>query len=119
MAEDDGCALIDIYQPLYWQKVAGKEMYPFGTKDIVRKYDYDEGENRMTDTWWESGQENDSITQSLVCNSPEQIYALCETVGLQITAYYPSGAMDFEKGAYQKVTALDECLSYRIKLKKK
>lgn len=116
---DDGYALIDIYQPLYWQKVAGKEMYPFGTKDIIRKYDYDEDENRMTDTWWESGQENDSITQSLACYSPGQIYALCEKAGLHITAYYPSGAMDFEKGVYQKITALDECLSYRIKLKKK
>ncbi len=23
--KDDGCALIDIYQPLYWKKVSGQE----------------------------------------------------------------------------------------------
>ncbi|MFB9859604.1 class I SAM-dependent methyltransferase [Salinicoccus siamensis] len=115
---DDGYALIDIYQPLYWQKIAGQEMYPFGIENIIRKYDYDEAGNRMTDTWWEKGKENETITQSLACYSPEQIYTLCEKAGLQIIAYYPSGAIDFETGAFQKIASLDECLSYRIKLKK-
>lgn len=36
--KDDGCALIDIYQPLYWEKANGQEM-PIGS--AMRKYEYD------------------------------------------------------------------------------
>lgn len=115
---DEGCALIDIYQPLYWQKIAGKEMYPLATKEVKRRYDYDVIGERMTDTWWQGGGETASFTQSLACYSPQQIYELCEEAGLQIVAYFPSGAMDFEKGVYKEITSLEECLSYRIKLKK-
>lgn len=116
---DDGYALIDIYQPLYWQKIAEIEMYPLGTKNIKRKYGYDNVKNRMIDTWWETKQADQSTTQFLACYSPNQIYALCEKANLQIVGYFPAGAMDFEKGIYKEITSLDECLSYRIKLKKK
>ncbi|MDE1549355.1 class I SAM-dependent methyltransferase [Jeotgalibaca caeni] len=116
---DDGYALIDIYQPLYWQKVAGREMDPLGTKKVKRKYDYDSVQNRMTDTWWETNQTDKKTTQSLACYSPEQIYALCEKANLQIVGYFPGGAMDFEAGTYRETTSFEECLSYRIKLKRK
>lgn len=116
---DDGYALIDIYQPQYWQNVAGKEMHPLGTREVKRKYGYDYINQRMTDTWWETGEEASSFTQSLACYSPQQIHELCEKARLQIVAYYPSGAMDFEEGVYKEITSLDECLSYRIKIKRK
>lgn len=38
---------------------------------------------------------------------------------LQIVPYYPGGAMDFDNYVYHDITTLDNCLSYRIKLKKK
>ena len=116
---EDGYALIDIYQPLYWQKIAGVEMYPLGKKDVKRKYGYDNVHHRMTDTWWETTQPDQATTQSLACYSPAHIHALCEQANLQIIGYFPGGAMDFEKRVYQEITSLEECLSYRIKLKRK
>lgn len=117
--KDDGVALIDIYQPLYWQKTAGREMYLFGTKAVQRRYGYEPASQRMTDTWWHTDKPDYKTTQSLACYSPSQIYELCEQAGLEVAAYYPGGAMDFEAGFYKEHVSLEECLSYRIKLKKK
>lgn len=115
---EDGYALIDIYQPLYWEKISGIEMYPLSGQNIKRQYGFTPSKQRMTDTWWSTAHPEQSYTQSLACYSPDQIHALCEKTGFQIVAYYPGGAMNFETGVYQEITTLDECLSYRIKIKK-
>ncbi|HLR10637.1 MAG TPA: class I SAM-dependent methyltransferase [Sporosarcina sp.] len=115
----DGVALIDIYHPNYWRKTSGQTMHPFPSEHISRVYGFDEESNRMTDTWWNEEHPEKTYTQSLACYLPDEIYALCKQAQLQIVAYYPGGAMDFEQWQYQEQVALSECLSYRIKLKKR
>lgn len=113
---DDGVALIDIYNPSYWKKVSGEEMIPYPSLNVSSIYGYDESLNRMTDTWWEENNPEKTYTQSLACYSPDEIYKLCKKAGLQIIAYYPGGAMDFEKWEFNETVPLSECLSYRIKV---
>lgn len=113
--KDDGCALIDIYQPLYWQKAHGQSMR-FGQAE--RKYEYDFQSKRMLDHWWHTEKPNDIITQSLRCYTIDEISSLCQQAGLIITGLFPSGAFDFDEQTYQKCASLNECLSFRIKVKK-
>jgi SAM-dependent methyltransferase len=116
---DDGVALIDIYQPEYWKKVSGQKMTPIRNSNVLRIYGYDEKHNKMTDTWWYEDKPNEKYTQSLACYTPDKIYEMCKKANLTITAYFPGGAMDFEKWEYKEVVGLSECLSYRIKVKKR
>ncbi|MFF1991847.1 class I SAM-dependent methyltransferase [Bacillus mycoides] len=111
-----GCALIDIYQPLYWKKVSGQEM-PLSS--AMRKYEYDSINERMLDHWWNPNQPNEIVTQSLRCYTVEEISDLCDEANLNIVAIFPGGAFDFEKSRYKEQASLHECLSYRIKVKKK
>ncbi|OOR13775.1 SAM-dependent methyltransferase [Bacillus cereus] len=114
--KEDGCALIDIYQPLYWKKVSGQEM-PLSS--AMRKYEYDSINERMLDRWWNPNQPNEIVTQSLRCYTVEEISDLCDEANLNIVAIFPGGAFDFEKSRYKEQASLHECLSYRIKVKKK
>lgn len=113
--KDDGCALIDIYQPLYWEKANGQEM-PIGS--AMRKYEYDTENARMLDHWWEIDFSNDIVTQSLRCYTVNEISNLCAEARLSIVGIFPGGAYDFEAGKYKEQATLNECLSYRIKVKK-
>lgn len=113
--KQDGCALLDIYQPLYWQQVAGKEM-TVGT--AYRVYDYDERSHRLLDTWWDPELTEEKFTQSLRCYSLEEISSLCQKADLEIVGIFPGGAMDYTEWRYHERVALHECLSYRIKVKK-
>ena len=114
---EDGIGLIDIYQPKYWQKVNGIKMSP--NEGVLREYGYDGQTNRMIDTWWGENSPNDKVVQSLACYTPEEVIALCEIANLEVLEIYPGGAMDYDKWVYQENTTIDECLSYRIKIKKK
>ncbi|UYX55085.1 class I SAM-dependent methyltransferase [Bacillus thuringiensis] len=113
--KDEGCALIDIYQPLYWKKVSGQEM---SLSSAMRKYEYDSINERMLDHWWNPNQPNEIVTQSLRCYTVEEISDLCAKAGLSIVGFFPGGAFDFEKWKYKELASLNECLSYRIKIKK-
>ncbi|WP_438313021.1 class I SAM-dependent methyltransferase [Sporosarcina sp. FA9] len=113
---DDGVALIDIYQPNYWKKVSGELMMPYPNSNVTRIYGYDETLDRMTDTWWKDDDPKEKHTQSLACYLPDEIYDLCERANLIITAYYPGGAMDFKNWKFNVTVPLSECLSYRIKI---
>lgn len=116
--EEDGTALIDIYHPNYWKKASGQRMKPMGDSSVEREYGYDEKNQRMTDTWWETADPTKRYTQSLKCYTPDEIYALCQEADLEIVAYFPGGAMDFEKRQFNEVVSLSECLSYRVKIQK-
>nr|WP_208752130.1 class I SAM-dependent methyltransferase [Bacillus cereus] len=113
--KDDGCALIDIYQPLYWKKVSGQEML---LSSAMRKYEYDSINERMLDHWWHPNNPNDIVTQSLRCYTVDEISNLCAEAGLSIVGIFPGGAYDFEEGKYKEQASLNECLSYLIKVKK-
>ncbi|MBJ8071134.1 MULTISPECIES: class I SAM-dependent methyltransferase [Bacillus] len=114
--KDDGCALIDIYQPLYWKKISGQEM---SLSSAMRKYEYDSINERMLDHWWNPNYPNDIVTQSLRCYTIEEISHLCDEAGLSIVGFFPGGAFDFEQSRYKEQASLYDCLSYRIKVKKK
>ncbi|HLS35693.1 MAG TPA: hypothetical protein VK061_05605 [Bacillota bacterium] len=73
----------------------------------------------MTDTWWENDNLDQTYTKSLACYTPEEIYDLCERANLQITGYFPGGAMDFVAWEYHEKVALEECMGYRIKVERK
>ena len=116
--KDDGCALIDVYQPEHWKKADGVEMY-LNRRDmphIKRRYSYDFEADIMMDTWWHEKDEKLHSTQYLKCYTPDEIHNLCRRAGLNITGYFPHGAMDYDKMNYHKYSSLDECMSYRIKL---
>ncbi|QWH29071.1 class I SAM-dependent methyltransferase [Bacillus mycoides] len=82
--KEDGCALIDIYQPLYWKKVSGQEM-PLSS--AMRKYEYDSINERMLDHWWNPNQPNEIVTQSLRCYTVEEISDLCDEANLVFVKY--------------------------------
>lgn len=113
---DEGVALIDIYHPNYWKKTSGQMMLPYPDVKFSRIYGYDESFNRMTDTWWEDNNPEETYTQSLACYSPDEIHDLCKKADLKIIAYYPGGAMDFENWKFNETAPLSECMSYRIKI---
>lgn len=117
--KDDGVALIDVYQPHYWEKISGETMTPYAESNITRTYGYNQSSKQMTDTWWHNSDSEMKYTQILACYSPDEMYALCEQASLKIIAYYPAGAMDFENWTFDKTVSLSECLSYRIKVVKK
>ncbi|MBJ8005233.1 MULTISPECIES: methyltransferase domain-containing protein [Bacillus cereus group] len=114
--KDEGCALIDIYQPLYWKKLSGQEM---SLSSAMRKYEYDSINERMLDHWWNPNYPNDIVTQSLRCYTIEEISHLCNEAGLSIVGFFPGGAFDFEQSRYKEQASLYDYLSYRIKVKKK
>ena len=114
--KDEGCAVIDIYQPVYWQKVSGREMR---VDQAFRIYDYEVETKRMLDSWWHPDYPDDVVTQSLRCYTVQEITDLCEQADLQIVGIFPGGAMDFEEWIYSEKVSLQKCLSYRIKVVKR
>lgn len=114
--EEGGYALIDIYQPSYWHKTSGQEMR---IGKAYRKYGYDEENKRMLDSWWKPKAPKHIFTQSLRCYSVEEIHQLCSKANLQIVEIFPGGAMDYQEWIYHEKVPLHQCLSYRIKVKKK
>lgn len=115
---DDGVALIDIYNPFYWQKIAGQQMTPFGDDAVERLYDYDFANDRMIDSWWYKDKPAKRYKQSLACYQLDEIYHLCKEAGLKIVSYFPGGAMDYKNWQYIDKTSLTDCFSYRIKIVK-
>lgn len=115
---EDGIALIDIYQPQYWRGVEGIEMQIHPELNVMRRYGYDFENNRMLDTWWHTEHPDESYTQSLACYSHEQIYDLVEAAGLSIVGYFPGGMIDYENMVWNDHASLNDCLAYRIKVKK-
>lgn len=115
--KDDGCALIDIYQPVHWKKADGVEMYlsPRNMPHLKRKYSYDFEADIMMDKWWHEKDMKLNSTQYLKCYTPDEIYKLCKRAGLNIIGYFPNGAMDYESMDYHEYASLQECMSYRIK----
>lgn len=115
---DNGRALIDIYQPYYWQEIDGLELDVHPYSDVKRRYTYDYADNRLVDTWWLNKKPDERYSQSLACYSHDIIFTLAEASNLLILAYYPGGKMDYEKQEWSNMASLNECLSYRIMFEK-
>ncbi|MCG1010524.1 class I SAM-dependent methyltransferase [Salinicoccus sp. ID82-1] len=117
---DNGTALIDIYNPTHWIKADGQSMCPnpVDHPEVIRRYDYDYDNNRMIDTWWHADEPENTLSQYLKCYTTEQIYTLCQAAGLDVIGYFPNGAMDYNAWQYSDNASLEECLSYRIKVRR-
>ncbi|WP_100013095.1 class I SAM-dependent methyltransferase [Lentibacillus sediminis] len=109
-----GVALIDIYTPWYWAATAGQEMQ---MGDISRHYGFDAEGSRMTDTWWQTGDKEESIKQSLRCYSPADLQLLMKDINLVLVDLEPGGAMDYEQGSYREQVPLGEAMMFMAKLK--
>lgn len=110
---DQGVALIDIYNPDYWQKVKGQAM---NFSEIKHVYDYENSTNCMIDRW--TYPDGKTYQQTLKCYTPDQIFELCRKAELHVLAYFPNGRMDYEKMCYIETASLSDCMSYRIKIVK-
>jgi predicted RNA methylase len=116
---EDGYGLIDIYEPNYWRQTYKEKLALNKESTVFRQYNFDEKTNRFTDTWWHIEAPQAKTVQSLKCYTYREIQALCDQANLQIVAYFPNGAMDFVTWTYTEVAPLDNCISYRIKVKRK
>lgn len=110
-----GIALIDIYTPWYWAKVAGQEMH-FGS--ITRHYDFDANECRMIDLWSPDAKKGDEIQQSLRCYSPADLRLLMKDLDLNLVDCEPGGEMDYEKMQYRSQVPLNKAMTFVAKLTK-
>lgn len=110
---DDGVALIDIYNPRHWEKAAGVRM-SLGD-NVTREYNFDHAEALMIDSWWHEGNEADKVSQYLKCYTPAEIEQLCQMAGLKIERYFPGGKMNYDTFTYYEQATLPECMMYRIK----
>lgn len=70
----------------------------------------------MMDRCWHEKDEKLKRTQYLKYCTPEEIHQLCQQAGLNITGYFPHGAMDYENMQYNEHASLEECMPYRIKV---
>lgn len=105
----DGRALVEVYTPWYWAKVAGRSME---WENVARRYDYDPDSNRMLDTWWPTDNPSAAATQSLRCYTPNELRCLLESTGLEIARIRPGGAYDHDAGIYRKQVPLEEAMQY-------
>jgi cyclopropane fatty-acyl-phospholipid synthase-like methyltransferase len=113
--EPDGCALIDIYTPWYWSKVAGHHMK---FNSIERQYDFEYKECRMLDHWWCSNDKHQIVTQSLRCYSPADLNLILRDTGLKIETIESGGSLDYDTMKYSETVPLREAMTYLVKLVK-
>ncbi|KGX88703.1 methyltransferase [Pontibacillus marinus BH030004 = DSM 16465] len=107
--KSDGMALIDIYTPWYWAKVAGEEME---IGHIARRYDFDPVGCKMIDTWWQKGEPESKVTQYLRCYSPADLNLLMKESDLQLDRIKAGGEMNYESREFISETSLERAMSY-------
>ena len=107
----DGCALIDILTPWYFAKTAGsEEEFPEGS-GIRYREGYDAEGSRMTERMWQTGHEEDAVTQSLRCYAPVDLRLLLEGTALDLTELEP-----YSDQWYGQPAVLEAAMVYLAKL---
>lgn len=108
-----GCALIDVFPPWYWAKVAGTlDEFPAGS-GIYYREGFDADECRMEERMWRDGQEAEAVVQSLRCYAPADLRLLLETTDLRLTAVEP-----YEDQTYAHRAPLVDAMLYLAKLER-
>lgn len=113
---ENGVCIIEVYNPIYWEKVDGVTMKI--SDNIERVYGFNRVTKELLDTWTSSEKDVKS-TQTLKCYSLQEITDMIDLSGLMIESVHPGGAMDFEKWEYQPKVSLEECLNYKVVLRKR
>lgn len=93
----DGCMLLDVYNPLPWISIAGREKRVEGLIELQRRNDFDPIRCRFIDQWWPASHKTQAITQSLRCYTPVDFVLLLEGTGLVLHSIEVAGkALDVE-----------------------
>ncbi|MGZ3679722.1 MAG: class I SAM-dependent methyltransferase [Ktedonobacterales bacterium] len=109
-----GTALIDINTPWYWAKIAGQRML---TATFGREYGFDADGCRMLDRWWAPGHDDEGVTQSLRCYSPQDLRMLLNGTGLDLDHVVAGGAVDYTAKMYYPQVPLGESMQYCVYLR--
>ena len=107
-----GFALVEVYTPWYWAGAAGRQM-DFGK--VIRRYDFDTESCRMLDRWWPVGHEEQAVTQSLRCYSPDDFQTLLKGTGLALESVESRGAFDSER-SFVEHAPIEQAMQYVAKL---
>jgi SAM-dependent methyltransferase len=84
---NDGCALIDVYNPYYFARIDGIEYDESDT--VLGRTDFDPESCRLTNRIWPKQTADDAITQSLRCYSPADLRVLLKDTGLGLQHIEP------------------------------
>lgn len=110
-----GVALIDINTPWYWAQAAGQRIT---TSAFVREYGFDANGCRLLDHWWSPANEDQRVTQSLRCYSPQDLRLLLNGTGLRLEQSVPGGAVDYEANSYIPRVSLERAMQYCAHLRR-
>ena len=111
----DGYALIDIFTPWHAAKSAG---YQQKIGNAHRRYDFNADQCRWLDYWWEEGQVDQQISQSLRCYSPADLRLLLAGSGLELMYIRPGGMMDYETNKFTPKASLQHAMWFLAVLKR-
>lgn len=109
-----GIALIEIYAPWYWSAAAGRQM-DFG--NVSRRYDFDIDNSRLLDRWWPNNQDEQAVTQSLRCYSPDELQLLVKGTGLVLESVESRGAFIVEQNQFVEDVPITQAMHYLAILK--
>lgn len=109
-----GFALIELFTPWYWANAAGRQM-DFG--NVSRRYDFDAENCRMLDRWWSVNQEEQAVTQSLRCYSPDDLQTLVQGTGLVVESVESRGAYIAEKNQFIADLPIEQAMSFLATLR--
>jgi SAM-dependent methyltransferase len=106
-----GCALIDVFAPWYWAKIAGTvDEFPAGS-GIYYREGFDAERCRMEEHMWRDGHEGEAVVQSLRCYAPADLRLLLATTDLRLASIEP-----YEDETYGNQVPLVDAMLYLAKL---
>jgi SAM-dependent methyltransferase len=109
-----GCALLDVFAPWYWAKLAGTvDEFPAGS-GVYYEEGFDPEGCRMVERMWREGDQVGAVTQSLRCYAPADLELLLEATGLGIVAVEP-----YEDETHGGRVPLLEAMLYLAKLERR
>ena len=111
----DGVAGIDVCTPWYWAEAAGREM-PIGP--ARRRYGFDPVGCRMLDAWWDAGNPETEVAQSLRCYSPADLVLLLEGTGLRLDGVEPGGRWDEATETWEPRAPLERAMTFAAVLRR-
>ncbi len=109
-----GFALIEVYTPWYWANEAGRQM---DLGNVCRRYDFDAENCRMLDRWWPVDQEEQAVTQSLRCYSPDDLQTVVKGTHLVLESVEPRGAFIAEKNQFVDDVPIEQAMSFLATLR--
>lgn len=86
----DGKVLVDIANPYVWTKWVGDEEHLTANPEekyaynVNQKIDFDPVRNRFIDTWWDSDEPEEKLTQDIRCYSPVDLLLLLEETNFEL-----------------------------------